>query len=196
MDNLKDAHKVATAVNLFATVGGLLYLNQQISTMKEDMVKMKTAITGFAKKFQELEKDVQSKTEAMHRMNGEIKHVSEHLDDVPTRDELEDLENGVDAIISAVGKKDIKVELPPPPRYPTPRTRRAPTRDEYSRVPTVRGARNDRSRTDSTRDSGRDRQSERQSDRRDTRRSTRQDDDEDLDLIDQVRDRQASTRDN
>lgn len=205
MEKLKDPSMILAVTANVGVVGVSAYFYKQLEAIRADLVKMSQTLTGVVRKIAEIEKGDQHKGEALHALNDQIRQINQAIDDLPSFDRLNDLDEDVNEVVAVLHDNDIVVDRPSqdPRRIRSGDRRDPPRRDPMSsRVDTsdrrVNTRRPDhRSRVDDIRTPNR-REPTRQPlpriDTRDSRDSrdlrvepTPSYDDDDRDLIDTIR---------
>jgi len=198
MEKLKDPAMLLSVANSIGIVGTTAYFYKQLEAQRLDLIKLSQTLTAVTRKVAEMEKGEQNKGEALHSLNNQIKEVNQQLENMPTFEHIENLDQDLTEITSVLEDNDIPIDRPS--QVVRPRRRggdRGPTsrrQDDDDRQSTsarrATGRSSDRS---SARDEGRisGRDDIRGPPRREPRPRQETNYDDDIDLISQVRQQQT-----
>ena len=126
MDKLKEPAMLLSVVNSVSLVGTTAYFYKQLEAIYAELAKTTQSLTGIVAKITEMERGNQQKSEALHVLGDQLKRVSERISDLPSLDDVEELEENVQDIVLALEDNDILVERQekhPPERKHTQRSR-------------------------------------------------------------------------
>ena len=112
MEKLKDPAMLLAVANSIGIVGTTAYFYKQLEAMRLDMVKMSQTLTGVIKKLSEIDKGSQSRDEALHLLGDQMKRINQHLEDVPSFENLENIEMDLNEIVTVLEENEIPVERP------------------------------------------------------------------------------------
>lgn len=201
MEKVKDPAMVLAIVNSVGLIGTSAYFYKQLEAVRTDMVKITQTLSSLARKVSEIEKHDQGKGEAMHALNEQIKNLNDCVEGLPSFTDFDNLNIDLDALVETLGDNEIEVVRPSlepksrPQRYdnrrqPPPSRTRNQQKDrelddeqEYER-PTRR--------TQSTRGGrGRGRGQSPRAERKSEPRASSYEEDDTLDLINAVRQKQT-----
>ena len=196
METLKDKAMYLTVANSVGLFGATTYFYRQLETMKLDMVKISQTLTGIVRKLSEIEKGDQNKTEALHTLNEQIKRMNDELESIQL---IDIIDNDIDELVNVLQDNNINFDRPSQQNKKQNKKQNNFRRDNDEKKD-VRGLRkpikNDKF-IDKTRgDSFRDRDVDNYSNSRlskDQRKPIKYEEDEDEDLIGEVRKHQART---
>lgn len=170
MEKLKDPAMVLSGVNSLFLIGITAYFYKEVQTLHGDVGKVTQAMNGLITKLADIQKTDIHKTELLHNMNEKVKVLTEDISQVPSFEEFNGIDMDIEEIVAMLRENNIIVERPsltPRPRRSGDRRRGTADQDVYER----------------TRDTPR-------SSLRQPRRTTQQDD---LDVIGEVRRQQPRT---
>lgn len=109
---MKDPAMLLSIVSLVGLVGNTAYFYKQLESIRLDMVKMSQTLTGVLRKLSELEKGDQHKSEALHALNDQVKHINEQIDYLPSFDSMENMELDISELVAVLEENNIQVERP------------------------------------------------------------------------------------
>jgi hypothetical protein len=107
MEALKDKAMYLTVANSVGLFGATTYFYRQLETMKLDMVKISQTLTGIVRKLAEIEKGDQNKTEALHTLNEQIKRMSEELESIQL---IDIIDNDIEELVGVLQDNNINFE--------------------------------------------------------------------------------------
>ena len=196
MEALKDKAMYLTVANSVGLFGATTYFYKQLETMKLDMVKISQTLTGIVRKLSEIEKGDQNKTEALHTLNEQIKRMNDELESIQL---IDIIDNDIDELVNVLQDNNINFDRPSQQNKKQNKKQNNFRRDndEKKDVRSLRKPIKNDKFIDKTRgDSFRDRDVDNYSNSRlskDQRKPIKYEEDEDEDLIGEVRKHQART---
>jgi TolA-binding protein len=190
MEALKDKAMYLTVANSVGLFGATTYFYRQLETMKLDMVKISQTLTGIVRKLSEIEKGDQNKTEALHTLNEQIKRMNDELESIQL---IDIIDNDIDELVNVLQDNNINFDRPSQQNKKQNKKQNNFRRDNDEKKD-VRGLRkpikNDKTRGDSFRDRDVDNYTNSRLSK-DQRKPVKYEEDEDEDLIGEVRKHQA-----
>jgi len=190
MEALKDKAMYLTVANSVGLFGATTYFYRQLETMKLDMVKISQTLTGIVIKLSEIEKGDQNKTEALHTLNEQIKRMNDELESIQL---IDIIDNDIDELVNVLQDNNINFDRPSQQNKKQNKKQNNFRRDNDEKKD-VRGLRkpikNDKTRGDSFRDRDVDNYTNSRLSK-DQRKPVKYEEDEDEDLIGEVRKHQA-----
>ena len=192
MEALKDKAMYLTVANSVGLFGATTYFYRQLETMKLDMVKISQTLTGIVRKLSEIEKGDQNKTEALHTLNEQIKRMNDELESIQL---IDIIDNDIDELVNVLQDNNINFDRPSQQNKKQNKKQNNFRRDNDEKKD-VRGLRkpikNDKTRGDSFRDRDVDNYTNSRLSK-DQRKPIKYEEDQDEDLIGEVRKHQART---
>ena len=107
MEALKDKAMYLTVANSVGLFGATTYFYRQLETMKLDMVKISQTLTGIVRKLAEIEKGDQNKTEALHTLNEQIKRMNDELESIQL---IDIIDNDIEELVGVLQDNNINFE--------------------------------------------------------------------------------------
>jgi TolA-binding protein len=192
METLKDKAMYLTVANSVGLFGATTYFYRQLETMKLDMVKISQTLTGIIRKLSEIEKNDQNKTEALHTLNEQIKRMNDELESVQL---IDIIDNDIEELVGVLQDNNINFERTSVQNKTQNKKQNNSRRDnderkDVRRKPIKNDKFTDKKRGDSFRDVD-NYSSSRLS--KDQRKPVKYEEDEDEDLIGEVRKHQGRT---
>jgi len=192
MEALKDKAMYLTVANSVGLFGATTYFYRQLETMKLDMVKISQTLTGIVRKLSEIEKGDQNKTEALHTLNEQIKRMNDELESIQL---IDIIDNDIEELVNVLQDNNINFDRPSQQNKKQNKKQNNFRRDndEKKDVRSLRKPiKNDKTRGDSFRDRDVDNYSNSRLSK-DQRKPIKYEEDQDEDLIGEVRKHQART---
>lgn len=112
MDKIKDPAMLLSIVNSAALVGTTAYFYKQMEAMRADMLKITQTLSGVVRKLTEIEKTDQHKNESLHALNDQIKSINGALENMPSPDVINNLDQDLEEIIEVMEDNNITIERP------------------------------------------------------------------------------------
>lgn len=112
MEKLKEPSMLLSVANSIGIVGITAYFYKQIEAQRLDLIKMSQTLTVIARKLAEMEKGEQHKGEALHTLNDQIKTINQQLENMPSFDTFNNMDDDVSEIIAVLEENNIPVDRP------------------------------------------------------------------------------------
>ena len=112
MDKYKEPAMLLSTANSIAIVGTSAYFYKQMEAIRTDIIKISQTLTTVVKKVNELDKNDQGRNESLRILNEDIKQLNGSVSDLPSFEELENVNQDVEEIVATLSEKDIKIALP------------------------------------------------------------------------------------
>lgn len=133
MEKLKEPSMLLSVANSIGLVGTTAYFYKQYESLKLEQTKMQQTIQGIIRKMSDMEKGDQNKGEALHTLNDQVKRINGQLDEIPTFNNIDDLDMDLSEIIAVLNENDIPIERPSQGRMRSgDRRDKPPRRDNYN----------------------------------------------------------------
>lgn len=202
MEKIKDPAMILALTANIGVFGSSAYFYKQLEAIRADLVKMSQTLTGVVRKIAEIEKGEQHKGEALHALNDQVRRINQAIDELPSFEIMNDMEDDLNEVVTVLQENDIQVDRPSqtPRRIRSGDRRDHPRRDSMDSIRQDQSGRRvvprstdrtrsvDRSRIDDTRTSNRHEPMRQPSSRADSRTEPPQSyDEDDRDLIDIIR---------
>jgi hypothetical protein len=117
MEKLKDPAMLLSIANSIGLVGTTAYFYKQIEAIRSDMVKISQTLTGVLRKITEMEKGEQNKSEVLHTLTDQIRHINEEINALPLPGTIDNMDLDLTEILAVLEEHDIIVDRPSQASY-------------------------------------------------------------------------------
>lgn len=112
MEKLKDPSMLLSVANSIGIVGITAYFYKQIEAQRLDLIKMSQTLSAITRKLTEMEKGEQNKGEVLHTLNDQIKTINQQLENMPSFDTFNNVDDDLSEIIAVLEENNIPVNRP------------------------------------------------------------------------------------
>lgn len=112
MEKFKDPAMLLSVANSIGIVGTTAYFYKQLESVRTDLMRTSQAIVALTRKLGEMEKADQHQSETLRQVNEQIKRINETLADMPSFDNIADVESDLSEIVAVLDENSIIVERP------------------------------------------------------------------------------------
>lgn len=145
MEQLKDPATFLSIINTIAVTGSTYYFYKQGETFQISIDKINTSMTSCTDKIKKLDNSCRTTEEGLKILNEKINKLEDKIKDLPTNDNIRDLDHDIEEIVDVMNDNKITVNRPSQRGYRSGDYRDRYDRDTRDNRREIREIENDRS---------------------------------------------------
>lgn len=112
MEKFKDPAMLVALMDFLAIAGTSVYFNKELEKFRTDRQKDTQTLTSLSRQMGEMFKSSQGYMEELSHIKEDVKEIKEQLNELPSAQDMQDLDQDLDEIVSAMNEADIPVDRP------------------------------------------------------------------------------------